>query len=652
LTIIPIFRRELIAAARQGKRRLQDERRGFAMPLFVLVVGTFAAWYCWSGGELTSGTMGRISDEILRWGVAFHGGLFALVMLRGAVSIAGQRERRTLDLLLITRLASAEIVLGELAACVVMCLATMSAGVPIMLLLHGLGGVELWLLLLAYAGFASSILLLSAMAVWMSVELPDRRAAGGLFLLAAMAWLIGPFTLSVFLPRWGVRMPDWLAAANWQLVGSSPVRVIVPIATGLRSWTQLVREVAQMVGLQLAGTALFTAAAIARLRPAHRALAGVDREARRRERRRLVWRLRARPAVGDDPILWREKYTSRVHGLLKAANVLIFGGLLVGLAGATLYFARPAFVELWHHGYGSGSTMAPGVETNIFLRVFMPPTGPGGPPDLARNAFNIFIRFATVVVLMLVSFIIGGMAAEVLGVERLKDTWTSLLATPLAARDILRAAIISAVWRSRWAFGAVLVLWTLGLASGSIHPLGFVVALLEVAASVWWIAAFGVLGAIPAEKAETAAAQGVFLTLFLTCTGVLPFVLPAGFNSVLLGAGSMPLMAWTSLMSYRDLGRAMASSLAAIEWTGLPGGHVPLLVFACWLIVIVGPTLGGVWAWRYAVAHFDRLVGRPHRPAGSARPDAPSRGPAPAFPQLAAPRPGRRSPLAEADGRV
>jgi hypothetical protein len=641
----------MIAAARQGKR-LNAERRSFVTILFVLVVGTFAAWYYWSGGVLGSATMARISDEVLRWSIAFHGGLFGIVMLRGALSIAGQRERRILDFLLVTRLASAEIVLGQLAACLVMSLATMAAGFPVMLLLHVLGGVELRVILLAYAGFAASLMFLSALAVWISVELPDRRTAGGLFVLCAMAWMIGPFSLTVFLPRWGIRMPEWLAAANWWLVSSSPVLIAFHIATGLNSWAQLVREVNQMAGIQIAGAILLTVTAIARLRPAHRTLAGMDREARRRERRRFVWRVRLRPPVGDDPILWREKYTSRVNGLLKAANLLIFGGLLVGLTVATFYFALPAFVELWQHGYGFDSTTAQPTEMNILLRVFLPRTGPGGPPDLARTDFNFFIRYATIAILSTMSLVVGGMAAEVLGLERLKDTWTSLLATPLEARDILRAAILSAIWRSRWGFGAVLVLWTLGVASGAIHPLGFIVALLALVASVWLIVVFGALGAIGAEKAETAAGQGVLLTLFLTCTGVLPLLLPDGLNSVLLAVGSMPFVVWTSLMSYRELAQAMLAPLVENVWTGLRSGHRPIVMFACWLIAIVGPALGGLWAWRYAVTHFDRLVGRPCRPAGAAAVDVEPTNPDADLPHPAMPLPRRGSPLAEPDGAV
>ena len=158
LTIIPIFRRELIAAARQS--RLRSARTWFAVELSLMVVGAFAAWYYWAGGVLDSPTMARIANECLRWGVAFHAGIVGAVMLWGARSIAKERDSRTLDFVLVTRLTSAEIVLGKLASCLASSLMVMAAGLPVMLLLHVLGGIDLRFILLAYAGFASGTLLL------------------------------------------------------------------------------------------------------------------------------------------------------------------------------------------------------------------------------------------------------------------------------------------------------------------------------------------------------------------------------------------------------------------------------------------------------------------------------------------------------------
>ena len=122
--------------------------------------------------------------------------------------------------------------------------------------------------------------------------------------------------------------------------------------------------------------------------------------------------------MGDDPIYWREKYTSRRNLLLNATALLIFGGLLVGLVGATFYYARPAFVEVWRNGYASAATGVQERELNTLMRLFMPRTGAGGPIDMARGDFNLFIRYATVTIMFMMVFLIGGMAGEVVGTER------------------------------------------------------------------------------------------------------------------------------------------------------------------------------------------------------------------------------------------
>src|SRR5262249_33578519 len=164
-------------------------------------------------------------------------------------------------------------------------------------------------------------------------------------------------------------------------------------------------------------------------------------------------------------------------------------------------------------------------------------------------------------------------------------------------------------------FGTVSVLWTIGLAAGAIHPLGYLVSLLELAASAWMMAVLGVLGSIRAEKAELASGQGALVALGLMLMGTLPLLLPVGLNSVLWGSASLPFMLWTSLVSYREFTAALGSPFRANlhHWMGLLGGQRPMLIVAAWLVAIVGPGLIGLRTWRYTIRHFDRLVGRPYR---------------------------------------
>ena len=66
------------------------------------------------------------------------------------------------------------------------------------------------------------------------------------------------------------------------------------------------------------------------------------------------------------------------------------------------------------------------------------------------------------------------MATEGIVSERARETWDSLIATPLTARDILRSKMLAALWRMRLLLAILLGLWTIGLVAGAIHPLGFV----------------------------------------------------------------------------------------------------------------------------------------------------------------------------------
>src|SRR5262249_36459374 len=102
LTIIPIFRREMVTAARHSK--LQSERASFAGQLLIVIAGSFGAWFYWAGSVLDSQTMARVATESLRWALLLHFAIFSTIAIRGARAIAQERDRRTMDFLLVTRM--------------------------------------------------------------------------------------------------------------------------------------------------------------------------------------------------------------------------------------------------------------------------------------------------------------------------------------------------------------------------------------------------------------------------------------------------------------------------------------------------------------------------------------------------------------------
>lgn len=610
MTILPVLKRELVALARRGGEHAS--RSVFAAVMLVDVLGTFTAWYYWEAEQVTSRLMALIAERSFFIALALHGIVLIAVMGQAARCIAVEKDRRTLDFLLATRLSSAEIIVGKLAAHMLVFLVTLSAGLPIMLLLNQLGGVDGWLMLMAYGGIVSTGFFLAALSIWFSATAPDSRRALARAFLCSVAWFSGPFFATFLLPRLGVRLPDWLRAANAWLLASSPASLLMKLPS-LVAGKGLIDSVAWMCGLQALGAALCLIAAIVLLRPVHRAAASGEAAGALRQLVRTSWRLRPRPPVGDDPIFWRERYTNRSRGLARLLDVLVNLGILVAIAYPTWFFGKPALLEVWNHGYASGLTSDERPEFNLFVR-FFPISGTGLAVDQSRIDFNVFLRLITVFVSLFVGATAAALGVDGIAAERSRETWNSLITTPLSARDILWAKMLATSWRLRWILGTMVVLWTLGLIAGAIHPLGFVLSLLILFSWMWFMVAWGMLCAVKAKASALATHPSIGFAYLLIGTAALPIFLPAGMCSVLLGSGSSPLLLWLAEFSYRDLRNALHySAYPHLHWIGIETGEGPLRVATACLIGIVAPVLGGLSAWRYAIAHFDRLIGRPWR---------------------------------------
>jgi hypothetical protein len=253
--------------------------------------------------------------------------------------------------------------------------------------------------------------------------------------------------------------------------------------------------------------------------------------------------------------------------------------------------------------------------------MFVSTGGVNQPLDLARTEFNLFLRYVTFAITLLLTFLVAAIATETIALERRKETWNSLLATTMTARAILQSAILATIWRIRQPIAILGVLWTMGLLAGAIHPLGYLFAILNLAATVWLFAVLGVRAAVRARDQAAATGDSFSLAFATLLFLALPFLLPAHFNSVLLGAGSPLFVGWMSLVSFRDVRAALQyPAYPPLEWMGIDTGEGPLWALAACVVGIVAAALGGWWIWRYTFAHFDRLVGRPWRPEAAADP--------------------------------
>ena len=93
------------------------------------------------GQGVTVGRM-RLGTEAYIWQTALQLALIVVVApALGAVSIAGERERQTFDLLLVTGVGTRKIVLGKLMESFAFIALLILAGAPVMMLAHVTAGI-------------------------------------------------------------------------------------------------------------------------------------------------------------------------------------------------------------------------------------------------------------------------------------------------------------------------------------------------------------------------------------------------------------------------------------------------------------------------------------------------------------------------------
>src|SRR5262249_43980400 len=134
---------------------------------------------------------------------------FAVVLLLTptytAGAIANERERRTLEFLLVTDLSDGEIVLGGLTSRLARLLLLVLTGLPVLSLLPLLGGVDPRLVLTGYAATTVLTLSLGSLSILMSVMARTTlTAVAGTYLLLPLFLCLAliPYPAPMVHPFW------------------------------------------------------------------------------------------------------------------------------------------------------------------------------------------------------------------------------------------------------------------------------------------------------------------------------------------------------------------------------------------------------------------------------------------------------------------
>jgi len=232
LLIGPVFNREIITTPRS--LRLYLTRAGYVAALFGLV---FTAWLILFGSKQQSGL-----GDLARFGSAIFTVLAPLQLaiamafsaLVTAAAVAQEKDRRTLDLLLMTNLSNTELVLGKLLASMLSIVIPVGASIGLLMLVTLLGGVSYTqvfrVVAVTFVAAAVAGSLGSMIALWRERTFQSLALTALLLVL----WLIGGEVIAagVFGQPWAGRTADHWATAL------SPLRAIFAAIRPLEHCTQ------------------------------------------------------------------------------------------------------------------------------------------------------------------------------------------------------------------------------------------------------------------------------------------------------------------------------------------------------------------------------------------------------------------------------
>jgi ABC-type transport system involved in multi-copper enzyme maturation permease subunit len=586
----PVFNAELITTSRRARYYVLRSAYGLLLLFFIWESNSsmLEPLATDPGRELTIQEMSRLGWVLFATFLSTQA-ICVLVLTPALVAgvIADERQRKTLDYLLSSRLTSAEIVLGKLSARLLHVGTFLLIGLPVVVMLTFFGGVDPNAVVLAFVGSGTAVYFLASLSILVSTRARRPREAVSLAFVLGLFWLFGPDLAMFIMPRLG---PVWLQFYEYVrpvilwVAPSSPFH-LVTTATGLTSSRTVLEAVFWMIGLQLVYGTVLLAFAVARIRALFRK--GTDGPTR------MTWaflqrarRLLPRPACGDDAMLWKERYVSRTSPLTKIVAGFALLGVALLLGYLMVDFAVPAFREVVANGYGlSGNTSA-------------------------RQEFNTCLRMTLTMLAACLLLGVASAASSGLTSEREEDTWMSLIATPLTPWEVVRAKMVGAVWGLRWLGLLWLALALTGLALGAVHPLGFTAVVVETAVYVGFSSALGTFYSVvnrSSARALTATAGSLILINGVYLIALIPFRLQNYFP--LLG-----VTLWVEAMSLMSYGDARGLFSGGTEFTYANSFDVALTCAAS--VAVYG--LAALVLTGLSVTLFDAVLDRP-RTEGTVR---------------------------------
>ncbi len=215
----PVFTREAVTAPRRP--RMYIYRCAYAAGLWVLMC---TAWMVLTGTQLV-----RNVGDLARFGAILIQILaplqLAILMFFSALSSASavshEKDRRTLILLLLTRLTNSELVLGKLLASMLHVMVLLAGALPVFMILALFGGVSFDQIARLYAVTAASALAAGSLGSTIALWREKTFQALALTTLGIVFWIagwevargvaVGESWLGIPVEAWSAGMSPWRA---------------------------------------------------------------------------------------------------------------------------------------------------------------------------------------------------------------------------------------------------------------------------------------------------------------------------------------------------------------------------------------------------------------------------------------------------------
>ena len=571
----PIFNVELLTSARRS--RYHVVKTIYVTALLLALWTNYASYESYGYGYEMS--VQQMAQRAATFFVVFSYIQMVVILLAAPAMISGtiatERERRTIEYLFASQLSNSEIVLGKLAARLLHVLYLVAAGLPVLALAMLMGGIEPAVLARVFVYSLMVAVTVGAMSIAVSVSSPRGKDAMIRIYLILFALLLLPLLVWVLFEIYGPVL-GWRMQWVGELITSThPFMVLSQLQSGALtgsramgaasdSWAYLMPSlVAQAVFSLLAVTW-----ATRSVRRVHLKESG--KSAKRRNFRLQLWR----PKLGNSPVLWKELFVERVSVRLGVVAAVAQTLLVISVIGGTLLLVY----LLW-------------LEKN--------------PPSWSSREwiFEMYLGgslLMTVPLRGIALLLVAVRAASSMTSEKERDSWLSLLSTPLTASEIVWGKLWGSIYATRNVVFLLLFVWSWGVFFSSTWPLVVVFAMAEFLLACFFVALVGVSYSLKCRTSMRAIGATIATCVFvgggyLFCC--LPFMFAPGSESawLIILAPCLPFLA------------AFPEIVAVSGWRGIEGELVGAFVLGS-----MGYLLVNLGLLTSCIANFDRLSGRVH----------------------------------------